>query len=144
MSHIAKISIEIKDLDALAAACRRVGCELRLGQSTYSWYGTSVGDTLLPEGFKVEDLGKCEHAVSVPGAGYEVGVVARRDGRPGYALLWDSWSYGGLERKLGQGARRLVQAYGIEAATRAARRQGCSVTETVREDGAVVLKVRGS
>jgi hypothetical protein len=130
MSHITKVEVEIKDLEALAAACRRLGCELRLGQRTFVWYSGTDGT--------------CEHAVSVPGASYEVGVAARQDGRPGYALLWDSYSYGGLEAKLGQGACRLVQAYGVEAATRAARRQGYSVTETTREDGAVVLKVRAS
>jgi hypothetical protein len=142
MSHVAKIEVEIRDLEALAAACQRIGCELHMGQREYAWFGTSVGDYPLPEGFKAADLGKCEHAISVPGASYEVGVVARRDGRQGYTLLWDSWSSGGLERKLGQGASRLVQAYGVEAATRAARRQGYSVTETTREDGAIVLKVR--
>lgn len=144
MSHIAKIEIEVRDLDALEAACRRIGCEFVRAQLAYRWYGRSVGDYPLPAGFSVEDLGKCEHAIQVPGARYEIGVVTRRDSRPGYALLWDSYSAGGLERVLGQSARKLVQAYGIEAATRAARRQGYSVTETVQPDGAVLLKVRAS
>ncbi len=65
------------------------------------------------------------------------------DGRSGYTLLWDSWASGGLEQQLGAGAGRLVQAYATEAATRAARRQGYSVTETQQADGTVVLHVRG-
>lgn len=144
MSHVTKIEIEIRDLEALAAACTRIGCTFVPGQGFYAWYGTSVGDTPLPEGFAEEDLGKCEHAIRVPRASYEIGVVSRRDGQPGYALLWDSWSAGGLEHELGKGARKLVQAYGVEAATRAARRQGYSVTETTQSDGSVVLNVRAA
>lgn len=144
MSHIAKIEIEVRDLDALAAACLRLGCALVRDQTTYAWFGRSVGDYPLPEGFTVADLGRCQHAIRVPGASYEIGVVARRDGRQGFTLLWDSWSSGGLERVLGPGAGRLVQAYGVEAATRAARRQGYAVTETVQDDGAVLLHVRAS
>ncbi len=144
MSHVAKIEIEVKDLDALDAACRRVGCTLVRGQTAYAWYGYSVGGYPLPEGFTAEDLGRCEHAIKVPGASYEIGVTSRRDGRPGYALLWDFYHTGGLERVLGQGGRRLVQAYGVEAATRAARRQGYHVTESTQDDGSVVLNVRAS
>ncbi len=144
MSHVAKIEIEVRDLDTLAAACLRVGCALVRGQTSYAWYGRSMGDAPLPEGFAATDLGTCEHAVRVPGARYEIGVVARRDGRAGFTLLWDSWQSGGLERVLGPGAGKLVQAYGVEAATRAARRQGYAVTETVQADGSVLLHVRAS
>lgn len=144
MSHVAKIEIEIKDLEALDAACRRIGCTLVRSQTSYAWFGRHVGDYPLPEGFAVEELGRCEHAIKVPGASYEVGVVKRRDGRPGYTLLWDFWPSGGLRAKLGADGCKLVQAYGVEAATRAARRQGYHVTETTKEDGTVVLKVRAS
>lgn len=144
MSHVAKIEIEIKDLDALDAACQRLGFTLLRGQTAYAWWGHSVGDYPLPEGFAASDLGHCAHAIRVPGATYEVGVVARRDGRPGFTLLWDFYQSGGLERILGPGAHKLVQAYGVEAAKRAARRQGYHVTETTREDGSVVLNVRAS
>jgi hypothetical protein len=144
MSHVAKIEVEIKDLEALAAAAKRLGGEL-VKQSTYTWYGHSVGDYPLPEGFTAADLGRCEHAIRFPGAKYEVGVVKRRDGRPGYTLLWDFWQGGyGLTAAIGDKGQRISQAYGVEAATRAARRQGNSVTETQAADGSVVLKVRAS
>lgn len=144
MSHIAKIEIEVRDLDTLEAACKRIGCALARGQTSYAWFGRSMSDYPLPEGFSVTDLGKCEHAVRVPGASYEIGVVTRRDGREGYTMLWDSWGSGGLERVLGKNAGRLVQAYGVEAATRAARRAGHHVTETTQADGSVLLRVRAS
>ena len=143
MSHVAKIEIEIRDLDALRAACTRLGFEFREDQKTYAWYGLWASDTPMPEGFQVEDMGKCEHAIRVPGASYEVGVVPRRDGRSGYTLMWDYYRYGGLAEVLGQGAGKLKQAYGIEAARRAARRAGHSCIEQAREDGSVVLRIGG-
>ena len=144
MSHVAKIEIEIKDLEALEAACKRLGFSLVREQKTFAWFGKHVGDYPLPEGFSVSDMGRCEHAIKVPGASYEVGVVKRRDGRPGYTLLWDFFKSGNLAKYVGDNGQKLVQAYGVESATRAARRQGYSVTETAREDGSIVLKVRAS
>src|SRR6266446_5904173 len=103
MSHVAEIDMEIKDLDALKAAAQDLGLEFCEGQQTYKWYGHSVGDFPMPAGFKEQDLGKCEHALRVkgnPGA-YEIGIVPRRDGRPGYTLLWDFWAGGlGLQNKV--------------------------------------------
>lgn len=142
MSHVAKIEVEIKDLDALRAACAKLGLSFQEGKTSYAWFGRSVGDYPLPEGFTVADLGTCEHAIGVPGASYEIGVTRRRDGRPGFALLWDSWHAGGLERALGAGAGKLVQRYGIEAARRAALRAGYSVAgEQVNADGSITLRI---
>jgi hypothetical protein len=138
MSHVAEIEIQITDLAALAAACRRLGFVFREGQKTYRWYGRWEGDYPLPEGFSQEDLGKCDHAIQVPGADYEVGVVKARQGM-GYRLLWDFWSQGGLTERLGGKAEKLVQAYGVEKAKREARKQGFSVYETTRKDGSVRL-----
>jgi hypothetical protein len=138
MSHIAEIEIEITDLAALAAACRRLGFVFKEHQKSYAWYGRWEGDYPLPEGFSQEDLGKCNHAIQVPGADYEVGVVKARQGA-GYRLLWDFWSRGGLTERLGRKAEKLAQAYGVEKAKREARRQGFSVYETTRADGSVRL-----
>jgi hypothetical protein len=138
MSHVAEIEIEITDLAALAAGCRRLGLVFKDGQRSYKWYGRWEGDYPLPEGFSQEDLGKCDHAIKVPGADYEVGVVKARQGA-GYRILWDFWSYGGLTERLGGKAEKLVQAYGVEKAKREARKQGFSVHETTRADGSVRL-----
>lgn len=141
MSHVAKIKIEIKDMQALRAACKRLGLEFVEGQKQYAWYGRHVGDYPLPEGFTAQDMGRCEHAIKVPGAKYEIGLCKRRDGKPGYTLLWDFYSAGGLEAKLGANGQKLVQAYGIEAAKLAARRAGYRVTEATKSDGSVTLRV---
>ncbi|MES2459749.1 MAG: hypothetical protein V4671_04140, partial [Armatimonadota bacterium] len=65
MSHISKIDLEILDLDALKAAVKRLhpDLEFKTDQKDYKWYGRFVGDSPVPEGMKVEDYGKCQHAI---------------------------------------------------------------------------------
>jgi hypothetical protein len=141
MSHIARIELEITDLDALKAACRRLGLEFRCDQRSYAWYGEYQGDYPLPEGISVQDLGQCDHAIHVPGADYEVGIL-KRDNK--YLLLWDFWDEGGLERTLGRNAGRLKQAYAIERTRREAVRKGYRITEAkIRNGVRLVLTVSG-
>jgi hypothetical protein len=139
MSHITKIDIEVTDLAALKAACRRLGFVFVEGRKTYKWYGRLVGDAPLPEGLSIEDLGRCDHAIGVPGAEYEIGVRAKIGG---FRLLWDSYQRGGLEQKVGKGAGLLKQAYGIEKAKIEARRKGYSVYESRKADGSITLKIQ--
>jgi hypothetical protein len=167
MSHIAKVDVEITNLDALETACKAIGLELVRGQQTYRWFGESDEDAPLPDGFTVEDLGHCEHAIRIPGdyrckgvrlgrdleyvgyAAYEIGVVKRRDGRPGYLLLWDHWAGGcGLMDFVGgrfdsgqfehDGRMpKLKQAYARAAALRVAQAQGFRVREEVSANGGI-------
>ena len=139
MSHITKIDIEVSDLAALKAACRRLGFVFAEGRKTYKWYGRLVGDAPIPEGLSIDDLGRCDHAICIPGAEYEIGVRAERGG---YRLLWDSWVAGGLEQKIGKDAGLLKQAYGIEKAKIEARRKGYSVYESRKADGSITLKIQ--
>jgi hypothetical protein len=132
LSHIAKIELQIKDLDTLQAACKQLGLQFMAEQKTYRWYGEHVGDYPIPEGFTVADMGKCDHAIRVPGATYEVGVV-HRNGK--YILLWDFYRNGGLERVLGKGACRLKQVYSAERVRREARLKGYHVQERKTEQG---------
>lgn len=142
MSHVCTIALEVKDLDSLAKACKRLGLELRLGQQTYRWFGESAGDAPLPAGFTAEDLGKCEHAIGIPGdaKAYEIGLVKRRDGKQGFALLCDFWDGGkGLEAVAGVECCKLKQAYATEVAIKQGRLQGFSVQEKQLADGSVRL-----
>ena len=138
--HVSTLKLEVKSLEALKAACARLGLTWQEGQTHYKWYGHYIGDSRLPQGFSAEDLGKCTHAITVPGARYEIGVQRWNAGT--YKLLWDSWSSGGLTQALGEDLNKLRQAYGIEAALLAAQRQGYSAWEEVMEDGAVKLHVQ--
>jgi len=136
MSHIAKIELEINDLETLRQACERLGLQFMENQQTYKWYGTWIGDTPLPEGITTSDLGKCDHAIRVPGAQYEIGIV-KRDRK--YILLWDFWNQGGLEQKLGKNAGRLKQAYTIERVRKEARLKGHRICEQKTGNGIRLL-----
>jgi hypothetical protein len=126
MSHVSKIELEINNLQDLKNACQRLNLQFMENQQTYNWYGRFVGDTPLPEGISPEDLGKCHHAIKVPGAVYEIGVVFK-NGK--YLLLWDSWRSGKLEEKLGKDAGLLKQAYAVERIRSEARLKNYRVCE---------------
>jgi hypothetical protein len=142
MSHVSTVEIEIKDVPALAAACSAMGLELVLDQKQYRWFGEHVGDYPIPDGFTKDDLGRCEHAIRIPGDGkaYEIGVVKRRDGKPGYVLMWDFWAGGyGLQDKVGKDCGRLAQEYAAQVAIKKAKLQGFNVQRKQLEDGRVQL-----
>jgi hypothetical protein len=141
VSHIVTIETKLHDLGAIRAACSRLGFTFVEGQQSYKWYGEWVGDTPMPEGMSKADLGKCNHAIRVPGASYEVGVVQHPSGA--YTLAWDWWGDGGLLPHMGdQKAGRFMQAYGIEVARRAATRAGHTIRgERVLADGTIRLQV---
>lgn len=141
MSHVATIAVEVNDLEALRAACGRLGLEFRKGQKSYRWYGTHVGDDPLPEGFTADELGKCEHAIALPNnpGAYEVGIVWR-DGK--FRLLWDFWAGGGgLQAAIGDDGKKLKVAYAIERARIVARQTGHTIREVRRADGSTVLEL---
>ena len=137
MSHVTTIDIEIRDLDALAAACRRCGLELARGQEKFLWFAGKRS--------------KCVHAIRVDRAAaeyselredkepYEIGVTPRKDGR-GFELKLDSHAGGfGLMERCGKGAQKLKQMYATEVAKRTAQRQGYSVREVAQADGSIRL-----
>lgn len=153
MSHVATIEIEITNLQDLKAAVAELGLEWAEGQQLYNWYGEHVGDYPLPAGFAIEDLGRCEHAIKLglqdraeayarhgvmP---YEIGVVRRRDGKPGWALLWDFFAGGfGLEDKIGKDAGRLKQAIATAASIRTMQAQGWRAQRKTLDNGTVQIQ----
>jgi hypothetical protein len=132
MSHVSRIELEINDLETLKEACRSLGLEFVADQKTFKWYGWHMGDYPLPDGFTFEDMGRCDHAVRVPGADYEVGVVRKGNG---YVLLWDFWQGGGLEKVLGKKAGKLKQAYAVQRIRREARQKGYHCVEKRTDQG---------
>lgn len=141
MSHIATIDLHIKDLGCLKKAAAKLGLVFNEGQTKYKWYGVSIG--AIPEGWSKSELGTCDHAISVQGnsKAYEVGIAKRRDGKPGYQLMWDNWQGGyGLEEVIGAEGGLLKQRYAIEVAKKQALRDGFTVKEKVTADGSIVLQ----
>lgn len=126
MSHISRIELEIRDLQSLKDACKKLGFQFMDGQKRYLWYGKWVGNQPLPDGISEEDLGKCSHAVRVPEAVYEIGVVKKDNS---YLLLWDSWIGGGLTKAIGKDAGILKQAYAVESVKKEVRKKGYRLTE---------------
>lgn len=134
MSHVAKIKAEIKDLKALKNTCDRMGWQFKENQKSYKWWGRSVGDYPLPEGYNASDLGKCDHAISVPNCNYEIGVVKSKANPKTYDLLWDFFDSSLKSAMGGVTAPKLVQAHTIEAGKIAARKKGYTFKEVQFED----------
>jgi len=127
VSHVSTIEIEITDLHCLKMACQRLGLEFRENQREYVWYGRLVQPDRypLPEGITEKDLGKCHHAIHIPNASYEIGIV--QQGHK-FLLLADFWDTR-LKNAIGDGGGKLKQAYGAERTIQEARRRNYRVIE---------------
>ncbi len=123
MSHISKIELEVKDLGTLKQACQRLGLNMVQGQNTFKWYG--------------QEEGRCDHAIQVPDAAYEIGVVKTGNGFELRCDYWDS----AIGKAIGRNGGLLKQAYAIERTKTEARRKGYSVIEK-KTDSGVRLHVR--
>ena len=93
MSHIFSIEFAITNLNDLKETCASLGFEFMEGQKTFRSYQTGI----------------CDHAIRIPGASYEIGVKAEKEGT--FSLAWDPYYAGGLVNKVGQDASVLKQAY---------------------------------
>ena len=116
MSHIVCISVEVKDLEAVKSACRR----LELKEPVHG----------KAEIFQTEVEGVL---VELPEWIYPV-VCNLETGEVKYDTYNGNW---GDEKHL----HRFVQMYGVEKATLEARRKGYSVVEQLLTDGSVKLTV---
>ena len=117
MSHISKIELEVKDLGTLKQACTRLGLNIIEGKKTFKWYGQ-------------EDF-PCDHAIRIPGATYEIGVV--KNGNL-YELSCDYWD-SAIGKGIGKNGGLLKQAYAIERTKTEVRRKGYSIIEKKTESG---------
>lgn len=143
MSHVTKIAVSINDLESLKQAAHEMGGLFIEGKTTYGWFGRHVGDYPLPEGITKEQLGKCSHAIMLPGCQYEIGVVQMPDGN--YTLLYDFWGPGQqLKKQFGDNLKGLVQMYSVYRATNVALKKGYKVKRSVSDNGSIKLQVTGN
>jgi len=138
MSHMAAIALHVTDLSALKEAVEALGLQIKKAQ-TWKWFGSWQNDYHATEaafnfGIKPNEYGKCaEYVISIPGNShaYEVGVVRRRDGKPGWVLVYDFWAGGqGMSEKISgptKPAGLLVQAYTIAESAKTLRAEGHKV-----------------
>ena len=156
MSHIVGIKMCILDIECLGESAKAINPDLEVvRQSTYNWYGRSVGGQI-PAGFTASDLGKCDFAIRIKpgsktfnacrakygGSPYEIGVVRRRDGKAGYMLMWDYWQggYGMQEIVGGEQCQKLTQEYTLQVNEKEARplvAQGWLCVREVQKNGQI-------
>ena len=122
MSHISKIELEVKDLGILGQACRKLGLELVKGQESFRWYGKKAA---------------CSHAIKVPEADYEIGVINQSGC---YELNCDYYDRN-LEKVIGLQGGRLKQTYAVEKTKIEARKKGYAVIQKQTKTG-IRLHVR--
>jgi len=122
MSHISKIELTVNDLSILGQACARLGLELIRAKKSFKWYGNEA---------------PCGHAIRVPGAEYEIGII---DINGIYELNCDFFDRS-LEEVIGKQWGLLKQAYAVEKTGVEARRKGYSVLER-RTDNGIRIHVR--
>jgi hypothetical protein len=150
MSHVVSVEFYIDDLDALGEACKSLGLELMKGQETYKWYGRwmndySNSDAAMNMGISPQEYGMCQHAIRVKDdtESYEVGLVRRKDGKPGYQMVYDFYGGGGqLMSKIGDNAEKLRQQYSVQQHIKRGanlQQKGFSLSQNTDDQGRVHL-----
>ena len=125
MSHISKIELEVNDLTVLRRACERLGLTFVENQRSFKWFGSEAG--------------VCDHAVRIPEADYEIGVI-HRNGR--YELECDFFD-SRVGEAVGKDGGLLKQAYAVEKVKLEARRKGYRVMEQ-KQDNAIRITVKAA
>lgn len=142
MSHVVGMGMRFRSLECLVRAGEE--CEMELIQdSNYKWFGSFVGDSPLPDGFTKDELGKCVYKLRVKGNAnaYEVGVVRSKTHPGEWELLFDFWQGGyGLIEKIGEGGKKLKQAYTLNIGERHARKLGLRPKRIQQTNGHVILR----
>lgn len=126
MSHVVILDLEIRNLHAVKRLCENLGWVFQENQKTYAWFGRWVGDynaqdAAINHNIKIEDLGKCHHAISIPNTKYELGIIQVDDH---YQLVWDFYDKKLCELMGGQNGNKFLQEYGLATITLEAEQQG--------------------
>lgn len=117
MSHVVTIKTQLKDANALSAACLRLNLAEPVRETVQLFSGQSTG-----------------LAVRLPNWQYPV-VVDVESGVAHFDNFDGNW---GNPIELD----RLIQAYAVEKTKIEARRHGHTVNETALEDGSIKLQIR--
>lgn len=144
MSHVTTIDVSFSNdeegLEEAKLCAEILGGEFVRGKKTYAWYGRHVGDYPLPKGFKVSDMGKCEHVIRFKGVNYEIGLAVSKTDSTRLVPMFDFWRGGGLDKIVGgEKALTLKGAMAQAVAGRMAKRKGQHVEVVKKPDGGVRL-----
>ena len=108
MSHFTTIETQIRDTEALRAACTELGLELIPNSEARGYYTQTT---------------KGEYVIRLKGP-YDVALNRQPDGA--YAMTTD-WFNGEVEREVGPNFGKLTQLYAVNKATIEARKKGWTV-----------------
>ncbi len=124
MSHFTEIKTQIKDIEALRAACQEIGLTLLQNTEARGYY---------------ENRTKGDYVVQLKGP-YDIALNQQPDGT--FGLAADLWQ-GHVEEEVGKGYGKLLQLYGVHKATLEARKKGLSVLRRQQQNAAIKLVLMG-
>lgn len=108
MSHFTTIKTQIRDTEALRAACFELGLDLIPNAEARGYYTQTT---------------KVEYVIRLKGP-YDIAANRQPDGA--YGLTTD-WFAGHVEAEVGANYGKLTQLYGVHKATAEARKKGWTV-----------------
>jgi hypothetical protein len=120
MSHFTTIKTQIKDIDALQAACGELGVALVAHTSARGYLGNQI---------------KGDYVIQLKGP-YDIALNAQPD--RSFGLTADLWQ-GHVEKEVGKDYGRLLQLYGVHKASLEARKKGHLVKRSQQKDGSIKL-----
>ncbi len=124
MSHFTTIQTEIKDIEALRAACHEMGF-LLVEDTAARGYGSNSRHG--------------EYVIRLKGP-YDIALNREKEGN--YGLTTDWWD-GHVAREVGEEYGRLLQLYGVHKAIREARKRGLTFKREAQADGTIKLNLGG-
>jgi hypothetical protein len=124
MSHFTTILTQIRDVDALEAACAELGVELLRDTEARGFANSTRHGELV---------------VRLKGP-YDIAATRANpnDGTEPYELSTDWWN-GHVEREVGPNFGRLLQLYGVHKTMREAAKKHLRVTRRQETDGSIKL-----
>ena len=127
MSHVVKVSLKITDVESAERACEALGGEFHRDVTRFKSY---VGDN------------DCTHKITVPGAAFEVGVVANPLEAGVFGLEFDGWGRQGrpIEEAFGKGLCKLKDEYGAQVAEQHMQAEGWQTHRAQSEEGHLQVK----
>jgi len=124
VSHFTSIQTQIKDLAALADACKELGVELLQNGEARGYAGQTR---------------KGEAVIRLKGP-YDIALNQQPDGN--YALATDWWD-GHVEKEVGTNFARLIQLYGMHKTMREAKKKGYLASRKTLPNGAIKRTIGG-
>ncbi|MBI4026918.1 MAG: DUF1257 domain-containing protein [Verrucomicrobia bacterium] len=124
MSHFATINTQIKDIEALRAACSEMGLSLLQNAEARGFLTNQTHG---------------EFVIRLKGP-YDIAINCQPNGT--YGLTTDWWD-GHVEREVGKDYGKLLQLYGVHKTLQEARRKGFWARRSQGADGIIKVVLTG-